>query len=257
MNRPGKVVGRVVLVVVLLVVVAGVWVYVQASRLPENYRPARFGNDDERTKAIDRFWDSIDNFHNNAQKVKSFEWRIEADDLNEYLALMDPITTARPIQTAWSQGAVNRMLAEAGLSAPAASFGDGVMTLMVRSTDYDKVLSVDLTIDESLRVRTVGTRVGRLSLPDAAGQAVLDKLKQAVAKRSKKGEEGVLAKVLLGINEEALPREWPVDSKDIRISDVKITREGITLRVEPVRPGKDTVTTMSTDYPPDFIPDPE
>lgn len=255
MNRPGKAVRRVLLAGVLLVVGAGIWAYVQASRIPENYRPAEFRGDDERTDSIDRFWDSADEFHNHAQNVVKFEWKIEAGHLNEYLALLDPIIAARP--TGWSPGDLDKMMADVGLSEPAVSFGDGVITLMVRSTDYNKILSVDVTIDESLQVETAGTRVGRLRLPEAAGRAAMVKLKKAITERSKNGGENVLAKLILSIDEEPMRREWTVNGKDIRISSIGITPEGMTVLAVPIGRGTDVTTTMPMGYPPGLIPDPQ
>jgi len=252
-TRSGKAVRRVLLVLVLLLVGLGIWAYVQAGRIPEDYRPAGFGNDDERTHSIDRFWDSADEFHNHAQNVVPFEWKIEAGHLNEYLALLDQIIAARP--TGWSPGDLNKMLADVGLSEPAVSFGDGVITLMVRSTDYNKVLSVDVGIDELLQVQTLGTRVGRLRLPEAAGRAAMVRLKKAIAKRSKNGDENVLAKLILSVDEEPMRREWTVDGKDIRISSIKITPEGMTVAAVPIGRSTNVTTTMPMGYPPGLIPD--
>jgi len=252
-NRPGKAVKRVLLVLVVLVVAVGVWAYVQASRTPGNYRPAVFRDDSQRTHSIDRFWDSADAFHNHAQNVVPFEWTIQAGHLNEYLALLDAIVSARP--TGWSPGDLDRMLAKAGLSNPAVAFADGVVTLMVRSTDYDKILSVEVAIDDALQVRTVGTYVGRLRLPGAAGREALVKLKDAITRRTKKGDQNVLAKLILSIDEQPMRREWTVNGKDIRIESIRITPQGLTLAAVPIGRGKGVATTLPMGYPPGLIPE--
>ena len=89
----------------------------------------------------------------------------------------------------------------------------------------------------------------------------MDKLKKAIRKRikndDKDDDKGVLGELILGINERPMNREWTVDGKDVRITGVKITPEGMTVAMVPIRRGKRTATTMSTGYPPGLIPDSE
>lgn len=254
LSRSGKIVVRVLVAIVLLVVIAGGWAYMQASRLPDQYRPAKLSAGDRRGLARDFWTRSVVSFNNAAQKVDPFKWEIRQDETNKYLASMDEIAAENPHRRG-KLGEVNRMMAKAGLSEPAIWFGDGVLTLMVRSTQYSKVLSVKLAVDEDMQIRTVGTRVGRLDLPDAVGRAALAKLKDVIRSRNPDGENSVLADLILSINEAPMREEWTVDDKDIRISGVEITSGGLTLTVVPIRRGKGPVTTMSTDYPPGFDPD--
>ena len=58
------------------------------------------------------------------------------------------------------------------------------------------------------------------------------------------------------INDEPIPAEWTYDKKDIRITGVKITAEGITVEITPVNRGKGGGgPAVSTDFPPGFIPE--
>ena len=252
MNRSGKVVKRLLILLVVLLVLAGGWAYLRASSIPDAYRPARL-DPAERDRQADHFWkESMARFNNGAQNITPFTWTISAERLNEYLASIDAIAAANPAGSA-RPGEVDSMMNRAGLSAPAVAFADDKMTLMVRSTDYGKVLSLDLSVDESLRIRTEGTRVGTLTLPDKVGQGALDKLKDQIVRRQ---GGGVLSELILGINDEPIPAEWTYDKKDIRITGVKITAEGITVEITPVNRGKGGGgPAVSTDFPPGFIPE--
>ena len=75
------------------------------------------------------------------------------DDILEF-AIADEIAASRPSGKA---GEVYRAMEKAGFIDPAVSLGDGILTVMVRSKEYDKVLSADVsfsfTADRKLRVR--------------------------------------------------------------------------------------------------------
>jgi len=250
-NRPGKALKRLLILLVVLIVLVGGWAYVQASSIPDEYRPAQLDSV-ERGRQADHFWKtSMADFNNGAQNITPFAWSISADRLNEYLASIDAIASANPAGSA-RPGEIDSMMNRAGLSEPAVAFADGTMTLMVRSTEYGKVLSVDLSVDKSLSIRTEGTRVGKLALPDKVGQAALDKLKDQIAGGD---GEGVLAELILGNNEEPIPTDWTYDKKDIRITGVRITDEGITVEITPTNRGSGGGPTVSTDFPPGFIPE--
>ena len=251
MNRSGKVVRRLLVLLVLLVILAGGWAYLQASSVPDEYRPAELGTA-QRGRQADHFWKtSVATFNNGAQNITPFAWSISAERMNEYLASIDAIAAANPAGSA-KPGEVDGMMNRAGLSAPAVAFDDGVMTLMVRSTDYGKVLSVDLAVDESFRIQIKGTRVGKLGLPNGAGQAAVARLKDEIARRD---EGDLLAELILGIDDEPIPSEWTFDKKDIRITGVKITPEGLTVDITPINRGKGGGRAVSTDFPPGFIPE--
>lgn len=255
-TRRGRVVLRVLLAIVLLVGVAAAWAYVQASRVPDEYAPADLSARDRRAMARDFWSESVVGFNNAAQKVEPFTWEVQAAELNRYLASIDEIAAENPHRRI-KPGEINRMMAKAGLSEPAAAFGDGVLTLMVRSTDYSKVLSVDLAVKEGLQIRTVGTRVGRLDLPGAVGLAALAKLKDVIRARGADDSDDVLAELILSVNDVPMRDRWTVDDKDIRITGVRITAEGLAVSVEPIGRGTGPVTAVSTDYPPGFDPDSE
>jgi len=256
LSRPGKILKRLILLLVVVVLAAGALAYVQASRVPDNYRPAQLGAA-ERQDAVDQFWGaSVADFNNGAQNVVPFQWQIASIDLNRYLASIDAIAAANPSGRS-KPGDVDKMMAKAGLSEPAVSFGDGVMTLMVRSTAYSKVMSVDVAVAEDLRIETVATRLGQLPLPDAVGAAALDKLKEVIRSRTEgKDADGVLAELILGINARPMRHIWTLDGKDIRVSSVTITPDGMAIGITPINRGKGGGKAVSTDYPPGFRPPP-
>lgn len=256
LSRPGKIFIRLILLLVLVVLAAAGLAYIQASRVPENYRPAQLGAV-ERQEAVDKFWGtSVAEFNNGAQNVVAFQWQIASIDLNRYLASMDAIAAASPGGRS-KPGDVDKMMAQAGLSEPAVSFGDGVMTLMVRSTAYSKVMSVDVVVADGLRIETVATRLGQLRLPDAIGAAALDKLQEVIQSRSTGNDaNGVLAELILSINTAPIRRTWTLDGKDIQISGVTISPDGMAIDFTPINRGERRGKAVSTDYPPGFRPPP-
>jgi len=256
LNRSGKILKRLVLLLVLVVIGALVLGYVQASRVPDNYRPAQLGVA-ERQDAVDQFWGtSVADFNNGAQNVVPFQWRIASTDLNRYLASIDAIAAHSPSGRS-ELGDVDKTMAKAGLSEPAVAFGDGVMTLMVRSTGYSKVMSVDVVIADGLRIETVATRLGELPLPDAVGAAALDKLKEVLRGRDKSDDAGgVLAELITSINATPMRRNWTLDGKDILVSGVTITPDGMAIDFKPINRGKGGGKVVSTDLPRGFKPPP-
>ena len=96
LSRPGKIFIRLILLLVLVVLAAAGLAYIQASRVPENYRPAQLGAV-ERQEAVDKFWGtSVAEFNNGAQNVVAFQWQIASIDLNRYLASMTPLPQPAP-----------------------------------------------------------------------------------------------------------------------------------------------------------------
>jgi len=132
--RAGKVVLRVGLVVVGVLLAIAAVLYWQASRIPDAYHPAELTRE-QRVQVAKNFSQHVLlDFSNIAQNTVPGEWQITQKQLNQYLASMDEIAASRPGARA---GTVHKQMDEAGISAPAAALGDGVLTLMLRVRAYN------------------------------------------------------------------------------------------------------------------------
>jgi hypothetical protein len=188
--RTRRVIKISLLVSVGLLLAIGLGVYLQASRLPEDYRPARLGRE-QRIHASKQFYRKLMDFNNSAQRVRPFTLTLQQDRVNEYLTSLDEIATARAGVKA---GTVHKAMDRLGLSDPAVAFADNEMTLMVRSRKAGKVLSADLemdyTDDGKLIVRLTGARVGRLPLPPALVDSQVNRIKAALTRRLRAARNG-------------------------------------------------------------------
>jgi hypothetical protein len=225
-------------------------VFYMAGRKPANYSPARL-EPDQRQQAATDFYNRVIDFGNQTQMDQPFAWSIEQRRLKHYLASMDEIAAQTP---SGRPGQVRDALADVGLDEPDVALKDGVLTLMVRMTEMDKVMAADLglAIDEAgkLRVTLQEVRVGDLPIPKASVEGQLDKLKELLEPHAPAGRlpqtsaSGIasedlarlLAAVIRAIDAEPIDPElvWPVNHKRVRIVGIDITPESMTLRVEPV-----------------------
>ena len=243
----------VLLTVLALLGTAGILYFVAAS-VPAYYQPAELSPDD-RQQAATNFLLQIQKFGNLAQRNEPFDWTITQEEINDALASLDEI--AGRTQEEGKTLEVGRMMAKIGIDSPAVAFGDGVMSLMVRSREYNKVVSADLTFaltpEKLLRVHLAGAHVGHLPMPDSTAQKFLEKLKAGVGRkvggtaRSSSAPtvfgainyddlSGVLAQVISAIDAAPIPTErvWPVNKKAFRIDGLKIEPGKLTLHVLPV-----------------------
>lgn len=234
-------------------IAAGV-IYIQASRIPRGYRPAQLSAE-QKQQAAKEFLNRkiLHEFGNAAQRNEPFDWVITQDQLNRYLSAMDEIAASAPSA---EPGMVYRGMEEAGLAAPAVLLQDGKVTLMVRSSRHQKILSADVsfafTRDRKLRVRLLAARVGLLTLPDSWVRQRIEELRSAAlaglgdseqSGRSGGGLAGfssrdvgdVLAAVLAGIDREPISTEltWRVNKKHVRIEGIDIADGTLRLRVVP------------------------
>ena len=253
--RAGKVIKLSLAAVVAAFLLAAGLLYVQISRIPANYRPVRLTAAQKDQTAKD-FWNSVLDFANAAQKNESFEWPVSQLELNRYLAAMDEIAAKPP---SGKHGRVYRALEEARLAEPTVSLHNGILTLMVRSKEHNKVLSADVSFsftgDKTLCVRLVGVRVGRLTLPISWGQSQLEEIKRLVPMKNRlKGNDSerldgrepsglssqdlalVLEAILAGIDEEPISTEltWPVNKKRVQIEGIEISDGALRLHATPI-----------------------
>ena len=147
-------------------------------------------------------------------------------------------------------------LAKAGFRGPLVSINDGVLTLMVKSTQYDKIISVDLKFvfdDEGdMKMEILAIRIGVLPIPVAMLenqiQTLRGKLQNLLGRtNNNKGGSSVaptkdaarlLRAVVDMLDAQAIRPEvtWPGD--DVRhpllITDVVINDGALTLHFDPI-----------------------
>jgi len=163
-------------------VAAGV-LYLVASAVPGAYRPPKL-SPEERAWAAKRFASQVFwQFHNESQKPFPFTMTFDQKDINDYLASMDEIINELPGP---NTGKARKAMDKAGISGPMVVLKKDLVTLMAYSTEYDKVVSVDLafalTEDKRLRVRVAGARVGLLAMPGFLVRRVLNSIKEKLPK---------------------------------------------------------------------------
>ena len=161
----------------IVAVLAVALFYGLADRTPADYREALHrvtrltelaGRTDRTDLELPRpYMKLYGDFSEHGGAGKPFAFRITADEVNICLAAMDEIaswSSAEPVH-------VKAELAKAGFSGPAVAMDDGVLTLMVESTEHKKVVSVDLAFvfneQGNVRMEILAMRVGVLPVPKA------------------------------------------------------------------------------------------
>jgi len=250
--RVGKVVCWSFAILLLVVLLAAAGLYVAVSWVPAEYRPARL-TAGEKELVSKVFVSRAAEFYNRSQEAQPFRWEETDEQLNRYLASMDEIVADMPHRRA---GEVKEVLDSAGVSDLAVAVRNGVLTVMFRSTAYNKIVSVDLGLDltpqESLQVRLKGARVGRLPIPSSAVRESLEKIKGTLRERLSKWERteesapstrpgelnrrgdivNVLPAVLAAIDEAPFPAEIP--RWRLRVRQIDLTDGRMVLHFTPL-----------------------
>jgi hypothetical protein len=247
--------------VVLLAATAGT-LYLLASAVPSRYRPTQLSTEQRHNVAFREFAPHTMEFGNNAQLNDPYTWTVTERKLNRYLASIDEIAA---IRQGHKPGEIDRKLQEAGVSAPMIAFGNGELTVMVRTTKYNKIVSADISfrfvsvpeIDHRrLAIRLEAVRVGRLPIPKSAVRSVLEEFKSRLVARAADNDDGeeevgglsfegvsseraarLLQAVVAAIDEKPIDTEvvWPVNKKYVRIDGIEIKDSRLTLHVTPTR----------------------
>ncbi len=242
----------------LTVVVIAAVAYLLISWVPADYKPTRLSHNQKTLVAGDEFVPHILAFGNSAQKNRPYTWSITQEQLNAYLASVDQITdflTPGPNKA----GRVYETMAGVGLVEPATTLHDGVLTLMVRQCEYNKVLSVDvsirLTAAKLLRVRLEQLRIGRLRVPEFflrgrirsfrdmmlaqmpdGDTKVVPRLKGRTLVGVSSNDLGELLSVLVRAVDEAPIRPrltWPIGKKSVQVDRIEIDEGLLTLHLVP------------------------
>jgi hypothetical protein len=236
-----KIVLSLVWTLVGLMIVAGV-LYIQASRIPDNYHPAKL-TQKEAGKATHNFArDIAEGFGNSVKMVEPFEWSIKQSTVNRYLAAMDEIAFNLP--NGVRRGYINDEMAKLGLADPAVAFEDGKVTLMVRSTTYRKILSaeisVDLVADNKLQFTLNATRIGKLRVPSGFLRGKLKALSKRLTGERADNISETLAGLLSAIDGEPIspPETWRIQGIKVAIEGITIAGGELKLKVRPIPPAR-------------------
>lgn len=182
MTRRARVLRRALVALAVAILAGAVILYLLACRIPSDYCPAHLGRE-ERERATGDFYRRIMDFTSEGEKNQPFTWSVRQAALNAYLGAMDEIASRR----GGRPQAVRQMMDRAGLADPAVALDDGVVKLMVRSTQYNKILSaaVRLEIDSEGRLRAslAGAWVGEAPVPTTAVRRHLERIKSSLASR--------------------------------------------------------------------------
>ena len=239
---------KALLVALVLLLLAAGGLYVAASWVPQQYQPADL-TARERDSAAHRFYAmATDEFYNKAQVRAPFSLTLTQEEINGYLASMDEIAGLYP---GGKPGEVRSHMERSGVTSPAVAIGEGVLTIMVRLSEYGKVLSADLAFefapDGRLRVRLREVRLGRLTVPLSLVRGRLREMKEKLVgpMRAAGGEESrgglsakdvsaLLTQVVAAIDEEPISTDIPKFHQ--RVTAVELHDQKLTLKMEPATP---------------------
>ncbi len=173
--------------------VAAVVLYILASRRPGGYHPLHL-SPDRQEAGMRRFFDhATKGFVNKVGGTKPgefFTWTITAEQANTYLASIDAIASLGRRERVNALARMER----AGLVDPAVAMGDGVLTIMGKVRQFDKIVSVDLAFeydeDGLLAVHIRRVRVGVLPVPQAWVEGRVGQVREELADQLAKAEAG-------------------------------------------------------------------
>lgn len=224
--------------------------YIQASRFPRFYAPA-FLDASQRDRAAKDFFNRkiLAEFGNAAQANEPFDWSINEDEINRYLASIDEIASSAP---SVKPGELTRQMVRAGLADPSVALRNGKLTLMARSSEYHKIISADLALlltdGGMLEVHLGQVRTGRLPLPDSVIRDRVAEVRASLLAGDSEHEPtdlgGVssrevgpaLRNVLAAIDAEPIRPEltWRLNNKRVRIAAIEIADGTLRLNFVPI-----------------------
>lgn len=225
--------------------------YLLASRVPADYKPARLTNEQTRQYAKELVNRYLNEFADQAGQLKPFAWSITQKQMNNYLASMDEIAFLAGRDRGELYKSMDR--GDFGFTEPAAAMDDGVLTLMVRTRDYGKILSVGLSLtvtdDQKLKVELVHARIGIVPLPVALVRPLLREQKGQLFGSDEDDSGGNsagsitkgLGAVMAAIDEEPIPVVFQAkpSMQWVRLADITIDDGVMKLHVVPASKPKD------------------
>jgi hypothetical protein len=247
------------LIGVVVVLIAAAAFYWMISQVPEGYHPAQLSHAERLQVANTILPSDISDFHNLVQAGQLDTYVIREGRINSYLASLDEIATelrhARP-------GSVREQMERIGLAGPAVDLRDGSMVFMIRSTEHEKILSVEIALEvvqDRIRTEVRSVRVGSLPVPQALVRSQLRQAGRAMKQMSDDGGRDpnrgiwdapatVLPAVLSSaLEDQPLPAEFDVpvarsmgsdssSTRRVRIEKIVIDEQQVQLWLDPSRP---------------------
>lgn len=241
----GKGKGRLVLRVLLVVIVCllgavgvGYW---QAVRPPEGYRPLALSPQQQQDAVSEFTAHVVADFNNQAQRPDAFTWSITEEQFNTYLASIDEIASALPNVR---PGHIRSAMRSRGIAEPTVALRDGTLTFMVGLEKQGVVVSADLKFhfdpQRKMAVELAAARIGRLRVPTATVEAVLARLRDRLAPAARnpgpaRGVRGLLPQVLAAIEKEPFFCVVPVVGHEpARVENIEIADGCLRLTVRPI-----------------------
>ena len=236
---------------VVAAVVAAALIYGMICRVPAGYRP-RYLTAEAQDEAMQQFVQHVVDFGNDAGEGRPFTWSITADQANDYLGAIDAIASLRAEEAAHVAAQMER----AGFTGPAVGMGNGVLTLMIRSTRHEKIISADVAFDfddgGDLTARIAGVRVGAMPVPQGMLSEKLAEMRrwmqeQLAGAKDQPGRVGpVRVRDLAGILRQVLEMMdgryvrpelvWPLGKHRVLVRRIEITPGRLTLHCSPAAP---------------------
>ncbi len=258
-----KIIKWTAIAIVAMVMLAALGLFLLASWKPSGYEPIRLSESQKHKAASDFAMMVVDRFRRAARDAahdeRPFSFSFTQDQLNGYLASIDHIAALRPPV---KHGEVYKVMDRVGLTEPVVHLQEGVLTIMVRTRDYEKILSAGLTFtfteDAGLKIDLAGAHIGRAPIPKAMIRNRLQPVKAILRKQMEEMQpagtrptkpKGVvlvgfstrdIARVIRGaimaIDEKAIPARDLVSKTDakVRITGIDIKDRKMTLHFAPV-----------------------
>ncbi len=234
---------------VVLAVIAAAVIYATACRVPSNYQYRPLAAEQQK-QALDELVAQVFDFGNKAGAGEPFTWTLTAQQAGRYLASLDAVASLFDAKEFPSTE-----MEKIGLSGPAVAMRPGVLTLMVHSLKYDKIISVDLTFAfdaaGSLTAHTQAVKVGVLPAPRSFLAGVQQRACRELAE--KLGDAEKLSEVHLGpvplarfarllrnvvgmLDGQAVRPElvWPRGKHRVLVERLEIDQDRLTLHVVPL-----------------------
>ncbi len=263
-----KTIKYTVIAIVALVMLVALGIFLLASWKPSEYEPIRL-SDGQKHEVASKFINKVVNaFLEGGQSDGPFSLTFTQDQMNRYLTSMDHIATLR---ASVKHGDVYKLMDDVGLAEPVVHLPDGVLVIMVRTRDYEKVLSAGLTFtfneDESLKIDLHSAHIGRVPVPKALVRNRLQPVKAILREQMEKMQPAstrptkpkgfvlvgfssrdiarVIRGTIMAIDEEAIPASDLVSKTGggrIRITGIDIKDRKMTLHFTPVPKSTDEKT---------------
>ena len=258
-----KIIKYTAIAVVALVILAAMGLFLLASWKPSGYEPIRLSDSQKHKTATDFAMLVIDRFREAARAAarneRPFSFSFTQDQINEYLASIDHIAALRPPV---KHGEIYKVMDQVGLAEPVVHLQQGILTVMVRTRDYEKVLSAGLaftfTKDAGLKIDLASAHIGRAPIPKALIRNRLQPVKAILRKQMEKMQSAgtrptkprgvvlvgfstrdiarVIRGVITAIDEEPIPTEELVSKvgAKVRVTGIDVEDGKITLHFAPV-----------------------